>query len=131
MKKYFVNNFGSHLFNASVIAALAVVVALMMSSCNDDKEDDPAEEGVKFAKEICGCYATALSAVKVINNPTYEQWVGIWDTLEACEEAVEKKYEKWDENDKFWAAFDKEFENCAAEEELGDLWDAWWDDNDE
>jgi len=101
---------------------MAGVVAV--SSCN--KDDDPEEEGKKFAREACACITTAVSTFNALTSPTEAQFDAIDDALENCLDALENKYSKWDDNDKFWDAAEKEIKNnCASAPHWQEIVDEW------
>jgi hypothetical protein len=73
---------------------MAGVVALY--SCS--KDDDPADKGKKAAKELCDCYSKAND----------EQ------AKDACNDAIENKYKKYDGNKAFVDAYLVELAKCGS-----------------
>ena len=82
--------------------ALSVVViasAVAFFSCKNDETEDPADLGKKAAQEWCDC------------NKQYEK-DGNEEKWDRCTDRIVDKYEKYEDNDAFERAFDKELDKC-------------------
>jgi hypothetical protein len=82
----------------SLVLSVALVAGIVaFSACKKNKDDDgAAAEGKKAAKEFCDCFKT--------HSEYFEQ-------IE-CTVGVNTKYAKYDDNNAFWNAYDKEIVNC-------------------
>ena len=96
-----------------VAAILAGVVTF--SACN--KDDDPADEGRKAAKEICACFdhITSFTGVE-INEGNAVAFFVAYGKFEDCIDRLKDKYAKYEDNSAFDNSALKELAKCAAAE---------------
>ena len=100
-----------------VTAFLAVVVTF--SACKKDKDPDPADEGVKAAKEMCNCFEKAEKDAENLDPEVPSdavQILVIYGKMMECVEGIEKKYKQYENNKAFNDAAEKQFEKCDAAE---------------
>ena len=98
----------------SIVAALLAGIAAF-STCK--KDDDPADEGKKAAKEICACfdYIAGFAGVE-IDEGNAAAFLIAYGKFEDCIDRLEDKYAKYEDNTAFERAAEKEFAKCKAAE---------------
>ena len=78
------------------ISLVSVLMTGVVALYSCSKDDDPADEGKKAAKELCDCYGKAQST----------------QAQDACDSANESKYKKYENDKAFVNAFLVELEKC-------------------
>ena len=83
------------------------------------KEDpNPTNEekstGINAAKEMCDCFKKADADSDKLDDDDIVGLIAIIEKLGKCTDAVENKYEKYDNDKVFKDAFDKQMEKCVS-----------------